>query len=90
MRESAIETTVSRYATTKGWLAYKFSSPNRRGVPDHLYLKDGKTIFIEFKAPGKKLTKLQIHTCAKIMAQNFEVYRIDSIITGKELFDEQE
>ena len=59
MRESEIEKKVSNYAKTQGWLSYKFVSPSNRGVPDRIYLKAGKCIFIEFKAPKKKPTKLQ-------------------------------
>ena len=47
--ESRIEKIVTAYARSKHWLAYKFSSPSNRGVPDHIYLRDGVVFFIEFK-----------------------------------------
>jgi hypothetical protein len=88
MLESKIEKTVCDYAKSKGWLVYKFVSPNNRGVPDRLLLgPDRKIAFIEFKAPGKEPTKLQKHVFSKIRALLFKVYVIDNIEEGKNLID---
>ncbi len=87
MRESQIETTVNKYAKQLGWLCYKFVSPNNRGVPDRIYIKAGTVIMIEFKAAGKKPTKLQAKTIADIKGEQVEVYVIDSVEAGKELFN---
>ena len=87
MKESYIERESTDYATASGWLAYKFSSPARRGVPDRIYLKDGVVIFVEYKAPGKKPTKLQEAVFAKIRAKGFQVYVIDDIERAKRVFD---
>jgi hypothetical protein len=86
MRESTIEKKVSDYAKTQGWLSYKFVSPSNRGVPDRIYLKSGKCIFIEFKAPKKKPTKLQEKIISRIREQDLEVYIIDDIEKGKNIF----
>jgi len=86
MRESTIEKKVSDYAKTQGWLSYKFVSPSNRGVPDRIYLKAGKCIFIEFKAPKKKPTKLQEKIISRIREQDLEVYIIDDIEKGKNIF----
>ena len=86
MRESTIETNVSNYAKSKGWLSYKFTSPSNRGVPDRLYMKNGVAIFIEFKATGKKPTKLQEKIHSKIKAEDFLVYVIDNVDEGKNIF----
>jgi len=68
-------------------LAYKFVSPSNRGVPDRLYIKSGKVIFIEFKAPGKKPTALQTKILKQINDQSVPAYVIDDIATGEELFN---
>ena len=86
MRESEIETKVSNYAKSKGWLSYKFTSPSNRGVPDRIYMKNGICLFIEFKAPKKKPTKLQEKVISRIRAEDFLVYVIDSIDEGKNIF----
>ena len=89
MRESLIEKKVSDYATAQGWLVYKFCSPGLRAVPDKIYMKAGKVFFIEFKAPGKTPTKLQLKTHERIEAQGISVFIIDDIEKGKNLVDSQ-
>jgi hypothetical protein len=86
MLEREIESIVCKYAEQQGWLQYKFTSPSNRGVPDRLFLKNGKIIFIEFKAPGKKLTRLQNHIIKKIRLQGFTTEVIDDTTIGKSLF----
>lgn len=87
MRESAIEKKVNDYAKRNGWLVYKFVSPAQAGVPDRLYIKNGKVMFIEFKAEGKKPTKLQEHHIEAIKAQGVAVYVVDSVEAGKGVID---
>lgn len=87
MRESEIEKKVSEYAKAKGWLVYKFVSPSQRGVPDKIFIGGGDIYFIEFKAPGKKPTKLQDKVFNRIREELFEVYIIDDVATGKLLID---
>lgn len=86
MLESTIEKKVSDFAKDQGWLSYKFTSPSNRGVPDRLYLKEGVCIFIEFKATGKKPSKLQDKIISRIRDQGFLVYIVDSIDGGKNIF----
>lgn len=87
MRESEIEKKVSEYAKAKGWLVYKFVSPSQRGVPDKIFIRGGEIYFIEFKALGKKPTKLQDKVFSKIRGELFEVYIIDNVAAGKLLID---
>jgi len=59
-------------------LALKFISPGMSGVPDRLILiKGGKIAFIELKAPGKKMSPLQIKRKRQLEALGFLVYCID-------------
>lgn len=88
MKESAIEKIVSDYAREKGWLCYKFVSPASRGVPDRIYMRDGTMHFIEFKAPGGRLTTLQRKRIADIQFAGFHVYVVESVELGKALFNE--
>ena len=87
MRESVIEKKVSDYAKLLGWLSYKFTSPQNRGVPDHIYFKEGHTILIEFKAPGKLPTKLQQKHIQRLQDQLIHVYVVDDIEQGKGIFN---
>lgn len=87
MRESEIEKKVVDYAKAKGCLVYKFVSPSQRGVPDRIFIRGGEIFFVEFKAPGKKPTKLQDKIFSKIREELFEVYIIDDVDRGKKLID---
>lgn len=87
MKESQIEKTVTKYAKLCGWLSYKFVSPNQKGVPDRIFLKNGTIIFIEFKQEGKEPTKLQQKCIKTIRNQRFNVIIIDSIEKGIKFFN---
>ena len=58
--EKVLERKLCKRVKELGGHAYKFVSPNQRGVPDRLcILPNGKTVFVELKTTGKKPTKLQ-------------------------------
>ena len=77
-------------ARDNGWLAYKFASPAHRGVPDCLFIKNSRVVFVEFKRPdGKgKLSKLQEHTIKDMRAHGALVYLIDNWVDFYALFIE--
>jgi hypothetical protein len=57
--ESQIEKAVCAFAKAHGVSAIKLSGANDRGKADRMFMRDGKVIFIEFKAAGKRPTALQ-------------------------------
>ena len=60
-------------------IAFKFTSPGRRSVPDRLVLLPGeRTIFVELKAEGKKPTEGQLREHVRLRALGFQVDIIDS------------
>lgn len=59
MRESAVEKTTCKWAKDHGIATIKLSGPGARGKSDRLFMKAGKTVFCELKAPGKEPTELQ-------------------------------
>ena len=89
MLEKEIEKRVCEYARkTYGALTYKFTSPNRRNVPDRLLLfPNGTVIFIEFKRKAKQLTEGQKRECQRIRNHGFTVLVIDDVIGGKNMLD---
>lgn len=61
-------------------IAFKFVSPGFNGVPDRIILVPmGRIYFVETKAPGKKLRKLQEWVRGLISDLGFVVLRIDTI-----------
>ena len=60
--------------------AFKFVSPGQNGVPDRIVLVPmGRIYFVETKAPGKKLRKLQEWVRGLIQGLGFVVLRIDTL-----------
>jgi hypothetical protein len=66
MLEKDIERKACEWAKSQGWLVYKFTSPNRRSVPDRLFIREGRVVFIEFKRPGGRLTEMQRREIRKL------------------------
>lgn len=62
-----------------GGRALKFVSPGLAGVPDRIVLLPGaRIVFVETKAPARKLRRLQEYVCGQIAALGFDVRRIDT------------
>lgn len=89
-KESKIEKAVCKYAKDLGWLCYKWVSPGNRGVLDRIFIRDGIILFIEFKAEGKKPTKLQLSIINKLKLNKCKATYVDNIPAGKALFDKYE
>lgn len=80
MLEKQIEKKFSEKCIKIGGRAFKFVSPGVNGVPDRIVLMPkGKIVFVEFKAPGKKLRPLQEKRKEELEALGFKVYVIDSV-----------
>lgn len=72
--ETTIERALVRTVVRQGGAAYKFTSPARRGVPDRLVvLPGGRIVFVEVKAPGGRLSKLQEIEIARLRGLGCEV-----------------
>lgn len=79
MSESALESRLVKEVKRIGGIAPKWVSPGNRGVPDRLViLPNGKTIYVEMKAPGKPLKPLQAKWAKTLMKLGHTVYMIDS------------
>lgn len=86
--EKDIENKVVTYAKKLGCLAYKFTSPSQRSVPDRLFFTPtGRPFFIEFKRMGNELTAAQRVEGEKIGKKNVLVFTCNEVCCGKELVD---
>ena len=75
MTEKNLQKKIVKYAKDRGVLAYKFSSPARRGVPDLILVgKRGQVVFMELKNPNEKgrLSELQKYTHPAIAQSTLE------------------
>lgn len=79
MRESVIEAHFVKRVADIGGKAYKFTSPQRRSVPDRLVLlPGGRVFFAELKATGEKPTEGQAREHERLRALGFSVLVIDN------------
>jgi hypothetical protein len=85
MRESFIEKKIREFAEDNGCLTWKNAGSNARGTPDRQFLKAGRILYIEFKAPSKKPTALQEKWQRDLRAQGFICECVDNIRDGIEL-----
>ena len=77
--ESQIERYLGDKVEAAGGLAYKFTSPNRRNVPDRIVLLPGRPAqFVELKAPGKKPTAAQMREHRRFQAAGSTVWVLDT------------
>lgn len=86
--EKDIERRVIDHAKLRGMLAYKFTSPSRRSVPDRMLVTKGGVVwFIEFKRRGQKPTPAQLVEIEKLRFQKVVVFVIDDVAEGKKVVD---
>ena len=78
MRESDIESYLVKRVQNLGGEVRKAAWIGRRGAPDRLVMLDGKTIFIELKAPGVAAEPHQLREHARMRKMGQRVEVIDS------------
>jgi len=69
--EASIERKLVRWAKSAGIIPIKLSSPTAVGQPDRCFLKNGRAVFIEVKAPGAKPRTLQLHWLERLRDEGF-------------------
>lgn len=79
MLERDIEAYLVKRCKEIGALADKFTSPQRRSVPDRLITFNGRVLFVELKATGKKPTEAQVRDHERRRAAGAEVVWLDSL-----------
>lgn len=78
MLERDIEAYLVKRCKEIGALCDKFTSPQRRSVPDRLITFGGRVLFVELKATGKKPTEAQVRDHERRRAAGASVYWVDS------------
>lgn len=88
MSEKEIEAALVRAVKDRGGLAPKLVSPGFDGMPDRLVLlPDGKSAFVELKAPGKKPRAIQFRRIRELVGLGYGVFVIDSMEMIEEVLD---
>jgi hypothetical protein len=82
--ESKIERKFTEWCEKHGITSWKFTSPGRNGVPDHVFHYDGLTAYIEFKQPGHTPTELQWEQIKILESQDIPVNWFGDVDDAKE------
>lgn len=85
-REIEIERPASEYAERRGWFEIKIEKASKRAFPDRYYVRKGRTILVEYKAPGEGPTEQQAKRHRELRAHGAEVFVIDNLDDAYELF----
>lgn len=83
--ERQIEAAVTAEAIKQGWFVRKLSWVGRRAAPDRLMARNGRCLFVEFKAPGEKLRPDQVLEHMKMKKAGMLVFVVDDIARGYDL-----
>jgi len=78
MLERDIEAYLVKRCKEIGALVDKFTSPQRRSVPDRLITFGGRVLFVELKATGARPTPAQVRDHDRRRAAGAEVVWLDS------------
>ena len=76
--ERDLEEYFAKRMKAAGILTYKFTSPGQAGVPDRILITDGRVLFVELKAPGKKPRPLQTETVRRMRKRGAYCYCIST------------
>lgn len=79
MRECKVEGYSIAVAAKHKWLTRKLGWIGRVGAPDRIFIRDGRIVIIEFKAPGKPPRKSQDREIKRMLRYGAEVYIVDSM-----------
>jgi hypothetical protein len=89
MQESRVEQRLRIEVKRAGGKALKFRPDHMAGMPDRLVLlPDGRCVWAETKAPGKRLRALQEKRRRELQELGHTVYVIDNIQDIQEFINE--
>lgn len=78
MKETEVEAYLRDEVCKRSGIAYKFTSPRRRNVPDRIcVLPLGEIIFVECKATGKEATAAQSREHERLRSRGHRVEVVD-------------
>lgn len=85
--EASLELTILDEAEAAGWFVRKVQWPGRKGAPDRVFIKDGRTVWIEFKRPDGKgnLARIQGRNRKDMADAGAEIYVVESYAHAREI-----
>ena len=88
--ESKLEGSICSLFRDNGYVVFKINGNNQRGAPDRVFLKNGRLVFMEFKARGGRLSKHQKHYWDLLIKQGFRYEIVKTYEHGVSILKELE
>ena len=86
MRESVVEKHLVRLCESRGWKCLKFDPSRCVGMPDRLLLLPlGRTVWVELKTDGGRLSAVQTFRHVELAKLGHRVFTVWSIEQANEL-----
>ncbi|MGL4516789.1 MAG: VRR-NUC domain-containing protein [Shewanella sp.] len=87
MLERDIEKQSVAAAKTAGWYSFKVLSQLHKGLPDRAFIKDGKTVYIEYKTAKGELSPLQVKVAQTFAAHGVTIHVARSVADTMEILN---
>jgi len=84
MLEKAIEKAACKWAEEHGWYHRKMKHPGTRGALDRIFHKLAKTVYIEFKQPGGRLSIHQLNEIKELETHFIQYAVVESVKSAKD------
>ena len=81
---AAVEKPAIDFAHKRGWWHTKVGALTRNAQPDDLFVRAGRYLWIEFKAPGEEPKPQQLKRHAEMREKGMDVRWTDSLAQAKE------
>lgn len=86
--ESRIEQKTTDYAKGLGMLSLKLNVVGQVGWPDRIYVWNGHTWYVEFKAAKQQPRPIQLHVHRELAKRLAVVRVVDNLIDGRNVINE--
>ncbi len=77
--ESSVESQACEYAERRGWMTIKLMQCNIDSMPDRIFHRRGRTLYIEFKKLNKEPTVKQAKRIRDLKYHGIEVHSCDCV-----------
>lgn len=83
--EADIQSLIIKYAERRRWACVKTTTSSRRGWPDLVAIRDGRTIWIEVKRKDEEARRQQALVANWMREHGAEVFEVDSLEEAMEI-----
>ncbi len=80
MKESQLEKKCCLIAKQYQWWQTKINPSSKNGIPDRLFVKNGKYVWVEFKKKNGKRSKIQMFRQTEMKKYGMEIFTIDNFL----------